>query len=140
MNKKILAFIIGSTFIFMPFIPVYAAITPDCGKVETITTIVNGKTITTSGITKPCDFDQLMVLVNKVINFLLMVIATPLAALAVCYAGFLMISAGDSSEKVSKAKGILKNVVIGYIVALAAWLIVKTILVSLGFNGPMFLK
>lgn len=86
-----------------------------------------------------CTFDDFMTLINNVINFVLFVLATPLVAIIVAYAGWLYLSSGGSSENVSKAKKILKNAIIGYIIALAAWLIIKTILVTLGFNGTMFL-
>jgi hypothetical protein len=86
-------------------------------------------------IDNPCEFDDLMQLLNNVINYLLFIIATPLAALIIVYAGVLYVFDGGSAEQVKKAKGILKNVVIGYVIALAAWLIVKTILVALNFEG-----
>lgn len=87
------------------------------------------------GFQNDCGFDDLMGLINKVINFLLFVIATPLVAIGLCYAGFLYISSGGSSEKVGQAKSILINLVVGYIVALIAWVVVKTIMVSLGFDS-----
>ncbi len=86
-----------------------------------------------------CGFNELMALVNKVISFLLFDLATPLAAIVICYAGWLYISSGGDTENVGKAKTILKNVVLGYVVALCAWLIVKTILSSLGFTDGTFL-
>lgn len=82
-----------------------------------------------------CGFNEAIKLINNVINFLLFVIATPLAALAIAYAGFLYLTAGGNSENISKAKTILKNVVFGYVIALAAWLIVNTIFVSLGVSN-----
>lgn len=82
-----------------------------------------------------CGFNEAIKLINNVINFLLFVIATPLAALAIAYAGFLYLTAGGNAENVSKAKTILKNVVFGYVIALAAWLIVNTIFVSLGVSN-----
>lgn len=114
--------------IFMPLLFAQAKITPDCGQV------VDGV------IANPCDFNYLIELVNNVITFLLFTIATPLVALIVAYAGFIMIFNNGNSEKATKAKHIMTNVVIGYVVALAAWLIIKTIMVSLGYTGPMLLK
>lgn len=81
-----------------------------------------------------CDFNMVMALINKVINFLLIVLATPLFALITIYVGWLYLSDMGSTENVKKAKKIFKNVFIGYIIALAAWLIVKTILVTVGFD------
>lgn len=128
MIKKISIFILAFAIIFTPPIMVLGAgLVPDCN------IIVNGV------MTKPCDFNSLMTLINSVINFLLITLATPLFALILIYVGWLYLSSGGSSENVTKAKKILKNAFIGYVIALAAWLIVKTILTTLGFTGPMFL-
>ena len=136
--KKISIFIILFALIFTPFAGyriayVNAGIVPDCGTVTT-TTDISGKITKEKTIKNPCDFDDLMILINNVINFLLFVIATPLIACILCYAGFLMLTSGGSAEKVTKVKGILKNVVLGYILALIAWLLIKTILTTVGFD------
>jgi len=105
------------------------------GLVPVCNTIVDSK----GGYCNPCNFNSLLGGVNKFINFVLITLATPLFALILIYVGWLYLSAGGSSENVTKAKKILKNALIGYIIALAAWLIVKTILTALNFTGPMFL-
>ena len=86
-----------------------------------------------------CNFNHVITLINTVIHFLLFVIATPLISLVLIYTGFLFIRAGDSSELRTKAKKIFFNAIIGYVIALSAWLIVNTILGSLGFNGDSYL-
>jgi len=89
---------------------------------------------------QPCDFSYVMLLINNVIQFLLFGIATPLAALVIMYAGFQLLFSGGSSEAKTKAKNVIKNLIVGYIIALAAWLIVNTIFKALGFTGTTFLK
>lgn len=132
-TKKIFITILGSFFIFVPLLIPFAvsqaAVVPDCGILDPITKTIN----------RPCDFGALLELVNNVINFLLFVIATPLVALILVYVGWLYLSDGGSDSNIKKAKGILPNVVWGYVIGLAAWLIIKTILSVLGFKGPMFL-
>ena len=86
-----------------------------------------------------CGWKELMVLVNNVIKFLLFTVATPLVALIIAYAGWLYLSSGGSEENITKAKKILLNVVVGYIIGLAAWLIVRTIVLSIGVD-PTILK
>lgn len=76
----------------------------------------------------PCDFNFFFELINNIIKFLLFVIATPLIALIIMYTGYLYITAGGSEGKVEKVKHILWNAVIGYVIALSAWLIVNTII------------
>ena len=110
-------------------------IIPNCNKGA-----IDSSPTTGGHYTTPCDFNALIQLINNVIYFLLFIIATPLVALIICYAGFLFLTSGGSSETRTKAKKILKNVIVGYIIGLAAWLIVNTIVKTLGFTGETFLQ
>jgi hypothetical protein len=85
----------------------------------------------TGQYSNPCDFNYFMALINGLINFLLFVIATPLVALIIMYTGYLFLTAGGSAGQTEKAKKILFNVVIGYVIALAAWLVINTIMGAL---------
>lgn len=76
----------------------------------------------------PCDFKYFMDLVNNVIKFVLFTIATPFVAIIIMYTGYLFITAGGNSGQNERAKHILTSVVIGYIIALGAWLLVNTIM------------
>lgn len=87
----------------------------------------------------PCNFEYLLTLINNVIKFLLFTIATPFIALILVYAGWLYLSSSASPKNIDTAKSIFKNAIIGYVLALAAWLIVKTIMTSLGYTGTMYL-
>ncbi len=102
-----------------------AGVVPDCNtQVDASKTFKN-----------PCDLDDFMQLINNVINFLLFDISLPIAAVLFAYGGFkLMLGSGDSGAR-SGVKKLLLNVVIGFIVALAAWLIVHVILFEFGYNG-----
>ncbi len=136
MNKKIFALVLGLGFVLVPLAFTYAApIVPSCntGAID----------LTTGQYKNACDFTYFMTLINSIINFLLFTIATPLVALIIAYVGFLFLTASGNPSKSEQAKHILSNVVIGYVVALAAWLIINTILSSLGVDtaiGSMFLK
>src|SRR3989338_9016795 len=86
--------------------------------------------------TDDCDFNALMDLVNRVIHFILFDMAIPIAAIMFAYAGILMISAGgEAASARTKAKGIFFNAVVGLLIACAAWLIIRTVLSILGFDG-----
>lgn len=127
MLKKVLPFVLAFTIIFTPpVLVVGAGLVPECN-----TKIDNEK----GGYSDPCDFNMLMTIINTVITFLLFTLATPLFALILVYVGWLYLSDMGSSENKTKAKRILRNALIGYIIALAAWLIVKTILTTLGFQA-----
>lgn len=82
-----------------------------------------------------CGFNELIAMVNHIIKFIIVDIATPIAAIVFVYAGILLIFSGGDSGKITKAKAMLKNLVIGFVIVLAAWLIVNTILSTLGFTG-----
>ena len=76
-----------------------------------------------------------MSLINDVIRFILFKMVVPIAAIMFAYAGFLMVTSGGSTEQWSKAKKIFTNVAFGFIIAVAAWLIIRTILLILGYEG-----
>lgn len=86
-----------------------------------------------------CDFNSLLKLANNIINFLLKTIALPLFALLFFYIGWLFMTSSANPNQRSKAKSILKNSIIGFVIAMAAFVIIKTILVSLGYEGTTFL-
>ena len=81
-----------------------------------------------------CNFDAFILLFSNVINFLLFDVAIPLSALVFAYAGWLYLSSGLKPDQRTKAKGIFGKVLLGIVIALAAWLIVKAIMVGLGFQ------
>ncbi len=140
MNKKLPTFIIAFIIIFSSFLLTTMAyaepIVPPCNTGEIIPATGSGKDLVSAHFAETCDFDKVMQLINRGINFLLFVIATPLVAIIVCYVGFLFLTSGGNPERLTKAKSILKNVIFGYIIALAAWLIVNTIFSALGVNDP----
>jgi hypothetical protein len=86
-------------------------------------------------IINPCDFDYFLFMINKIINFILTVLAIPLAAVAFAYAGFLLLFSGGQASQRQKAKTIFWNTAIGLIIIAACWLIISTILSVLGYDG-----
>lgn len=92
-------------------------ILPDCG------TIVGTK------INRECGYNDLLQLVNNIINWIIM-IAVPVAAGVLAWAGFKYMTTGISDQK-SEAKKMIQKVCIGLVFILAAWLIVSTILNAL---------
>ena len=84
----------------------------------------------------PCEFKDVLTLINNLVRFALFDLVVPIAAIMFFYAGFLMIvPGGESASKRTKAKGIFTNAVIGLAVAVAAWLIVHAVLGILGYSG-----
>lgn len=117
-TTKLLIHVLIFSILVIPVIAFAAGLVPDCDP------------------TKGCGWNDLMALVNKVINFVLFKMALPIAAIMFAYAGFLMVTAGgEAAHAREKAKEIFSNAVKGLIIALAAWLIISTLLAILGYDG-----
>lgn len=91
--------------------------------------------IVSGTIKNPCQFGHVLILINTVIKFILFGLVVPIAAIMFFYAGFELVTSGGSSEKRGIAKKVFTNAVFGLVVAVAAWLIIKTILSILGYDG-----
>jgi hypothetical protein len=135
MIKKLSAFILGFMIIFSFPVLVWGAEVKFSGLVPICNTELDGK----GGFSDPCDFNMVMAFINHTINYLLIYLATPLFAIILMYVGWLFLSDMGNSENHTKAVNVLKNAVIGYVIALASWIIVKTILSLVGFKGDSFL-
>lgn len=81
-----------------------------------------------------CDFNQLIGLVKNLMDFAI-TIAPFLAAIAFAFAGFYYFTSAGDPGKVETAHDIFRNTAIGLIIILAAWFVVKAILVGLGVTG-----
>lgn len=77
--------------------------------------------------TNTCTFDDLIILAQNVVEFLIFKIAAPIAAVMFAYAGFLWVTNAGNESQISTAKSIFWAVFIGFVVALAAWLTVNMI-------------
>ena len=86
-------------------------------------------------VIKQCGFDDLLLMVNNLVHFVLFSLALPISAIAFAYAGFLLVTSGGNAEQKGKAIKVFKNVGIGLVVAAAAWLIVSVLLSVMGFDG-----
>lgn len=73
-------------------------------------------------------------LAGRIINILLGLLGV-IAVGLITYAGFLWMSSGGEEEKVSTAKKILKNSVIGLAIILASWAIATFVITSLSGEG-----
>lgn len=79
----------------------------------------------------PCNYNDLVDLVGRVVNFMLIYIAIPVGVAFLIYGGVLvMISAGNES-KVKQAKELVRSVVVGLLIAFGAWAIINTLLTFL---------
>lgn len=100
------------------------------------------KLVQCDGVTSQCDVDAFVALLVRVMNYLLFAFALPVAAVLFAYAGFLYVTAQGNEGQVSSAHKIFANVLIGFTLALGAWLIVNALVGGLGVDAPfkLFLK
>jgi len=85
-----------------------------------------------------CDFDQLIVLVENIIN-LAIKIAPMLAAVAFAVAGFYYVTAAGDTGKIKQAHDIAITTVWGLVITLVAWVLIKTIITALGADSKFIL-
>lgn len=81
-----------------------------------------------------CKFEQLVELGSNVVDFLFE-LATAIAVIVIAYAGFLYMTAGGNTGKISQAHQLIWYAVIGFLVALSAWLLVEVLMNTLQVDG-----
>lgn len=81
----------------------------------------------TSDSATGCQACNLAQLIQNIITFAIG-IAIPIAAALFAYAGFLYITSASNPGNISKAKGIFKDALVGFLIAVCAWLIINTLL------------
>ena len=94
-----------------------------------------GKPDASGNFSTNCGFPELIDLAQRFINFLILKIAIPVAAVSFSYAGYLILTAAGNSGQVAKGKEVFVKVGIGLMWMLAAWLVVDLILTALLSNS-----
>lgn len=78
-----------------------------------------------------CDWQNFLETLDKVKDYALELVVL-LSVIFIVYAGGVYLTAAGNSGKIQQAHSIISNVVIGFFLASAGWLIVNTILKTLG--------
>lgn len=100
--------------------------------------VVDGNGVST--IPNPCGFDDVILLFNIVIDFVTTVILLPIIAVLSVWIGFTYLTAGSAAGK-AKAKASFKALAFGILAILGAWVLVKAIMIGLGFSpGDLWLS
>lgn len=76
--------------------------------------------------TAPCEFKHLVELTQNLITNLIF-LSTLLATAVFVYIGIILLTSGGNETAMTRAKGMAKKVVIGYLWILCAWLLIYTI-------------
>ena len=87
-----------------------------------------------------CDECYIIVLVINLLNFMILTLAPAIALLAFLYAGFVYAFSGGSDSRITAAKTVLWNVVIGSLIVFGAYFIVDTVIkvVTSNASGQSF--
>ena len=87
------------------------------------------------GPTDPCGFEDAILLVDSLIDFLIFKLAIPIATVVIVWAGWIFLTKGNTPDSRKKAGGMMWNVIKGLALALAAWIIVEFSLEALGCSS-----
>lgn len=84
-----------------------------------------------------CDLCHFIVLVNNVQTFLLFNLLMPAGTVALIIAGIMLLTAGGNPGQIEKGRAVFKNVLLGMVIAFAAYLVIDAILGNLLQTGYM---
>ena len=77
-------------------------------------------------------------LLNKLIEFLIKVILFPVAILLFVYAGYKYITAQGNPSKRANVKKMIGNLILGMVIILTSWVVVKTVLLLIGYDQTLY--
>jgi hypothetical protein len=136
--KKIFLFILIVCLFFTIFLPYLAKAKVDpgckglvpCGCKDPIIQKVNNKDVCTNC----CEISDFFVMLARVYDFIVKMIAAPIAVLMLSLgAVFMLISAGNQNLQ-STGRTMIKAAVIGLILVLGSWILVNFIMTTLGVS------
>jgi len=82
-----------------------------------------------------CNLCHLWQLADNILDFITLQLVFPIAALLFVAAGVVFLTSGGSEEKVTLAKTIFTNTVIGLIIVLCSWLLIDTLISTIAGSG-----
>jgi hypothetical protein len=74
-----------------------------------------------------CESCHVVSLANNVISWLVLILGT-VAAIVIIYAGIKLVTSGGNQRAMEDAKSMMTNVIIGYVIVLAGWLIIDYVM------------
>ncbi len=78
-----------------------------------------------------CSFEDILQLANNLIVFLIKTLFIPIIIILFMYAGYKYITAGGNPSKVANLKKMIGHIIVGMLLVLCSWLIVKTVITIL---------
>ncbi|MEK7567472.1 MAG: pilin [Patescibacteria group bacterium] len=90
----------------------------------------------TDKLPNQCEFCDLIELIQRVINFIIVKLAAPVATLLIAFAGIKLIVKADNETSRTEAKQLLKDILVGFLWILLAWSVILAVLNVLVKNSP----
>lgn len=88
-----------------------------------------------------CTLEDVFTLINKLIEFAITRLFFPIFIVAILYVGYTYLTAGGDPKKVASVKKMAWHILLGILLVLGAWLIVKTTLDVIGADeAAVFLQ
>lgn len=87
------------------------------------------------GTLPPCNLCHFYNLAKNGIDFMLFRFLVPLAVIALLIGGIYLLASRGNPQMLETGKNAITNTVLGIIIAFAAWLVIATILNTLGYKG-----
>ncbi len=91
------------------------------------------------GALVPCDtgctLTDLAVLIKNVYDFLVTMIALPLAGLMIVLGGIILLISGGNPGLASTGKKMIYGTIIAILLVLGSWLIINAVLLAIGYVG-----
>jgi hypothetical protein len=84
-----------------------------------------------------CDLNDVFRLINNVITFLVKVILFPVIIFMFIYTGFKYVTSQGNPGKAANLKSLIGHIIGGMIIILCAWLLVRTIMLVLGYTDSL---
>jgi hypothetical protein len=84
-----------------------------------------------------CDLNSVLQLLNNLMSFFFRTLLLPIFVAMVMYLGFSYLQAGGSPGKHAKIGSMAKHMVLGLLLMLCAWVIVRTILSLIGYQDDL---
>jgi hypothetical protein len=98
-----------------------------------------GPILRCQNIATGCTFTDFVIILNTAVDYIVYIVSI-IMTIMFARAGFLYMTSGDNAANREKAKNSIKNVLIGIVIVLCAWVLVTTILKWIVKDGSAVLK
>jgi hypothetical protein len=105
---------------------------------EEIADMRTGSAIPLIPCVNKCDLGSVLQLLNNLISFLIKVIFFPIVVVMFLIIGFKYITSQGNTNMHAKLRSMIWHLVIGILIILCAWLIIKTLLVLIGYTDTLY--